>query len=100
MINSGEINGVPVHASHHYLTELLRDELQFNGVGTSLFLFYPSHHIYKAVTDWDDVHKLGWFHHVAANGVEVLLSALSLFFSSRYFRRSRWHCMQELISVP
>ncbi|MEM7038735.1 MAG: glycoside hydrolase family 3 N-terminal domain-containing protein, partial [Bacteroidota bacterium] len=49
MINSGEINGVPVHASHDILTKLLRDELQFKGL---------------AVTDWEDIIKLYKEHRV------------------------------------
>ena len=43
MINSGEINGIPVHANHDILTNLVRNELNFKGV---------------AVTDWEDIIKL------------------------------------------
>ncbi len=43
MVNSSEINGSPVHASHYYLTEILRDELGFKGF---------------VVTDWDDINNL------------------------------------------
>lgn len=43
MINSGEINGIPVHASKAILTTLLRDELGFEGV---------------VVTDWEDIKYL------------------------------------------
>jgi beta-glucosidase len=50
MINSGELNGVPVHASFPILTALLRDELGFEGI---------------AVTDWEDVYKLHTTHKVA-----------------------------------
>ena len=32
MVNSGEINGIPVHANRYLLTDLLRDELGFEGV--------------------------------------------------------------------
>jgi len=42
MINSGEINGIPVHANPAILTQLLRNEMGFRGV---------------AVTDWEDVMK-------------------------------------------
>src|SRR6266571_7445536 len=31
MVNSGDINGVPAHANHHILTDILRDELGFKG---------------------------------------------------------------------
>lgn len=62
MINSGEINGVPVHADPRVLTTLLRDELKFDGV---------------AVTDWEDVIKLVNFHHVAADQKEAALMAVN-----------------------
>lgn len=52
MINSGEINGTPVHADKSIVTGLLRDELGFTGV---------------AVTDWEDIYKLVDVHHVAAD---------------------------------
>lgn len=50
MINSGEINGVPVHASKYLLTDVLRKELGFGGV---------------IVTDWEDVLYLHTRHKVA-----------------------------------
>ncbi len=50
MINSGEINGVPVHADPTILRDLLRDELGYAGI---------------AVTDWADVDKLFNYHRVA-----------------------------------
>jgi beta-glucosidase len=43
MINSGEVNGVPVHASYELLTTLLREEMGFEGV---------------TLTDWADIIKL------------------------------------------
>lgn len=43
MVNSGEVNGVPVHASYDLLTRLLRDEMGFEGV---------------ILTDWADIIKL------------------------------------------
>ncbi|MFB6271899.1 MAG: glycoside hydrolase family 3 N-terminal domain-containing protein [Salinibacter sp.] len=52
MINSGEVNGVPVHASSYLLQDVLRDELGFEGV---------------AVSDWLDIKKLVTVHHVAKN---------------------------------
>ncbi len=51
MINSGEINGIPVHANKKILVNLLRDELKFEGL---------------AVTDWEDIMKLQGNHKVAA----------------------------------
>jgi beta-glucosidase len=50
MINSGDINGEPVHASRRILTDLLRMELGFTGI---------------AVSDWEDIIKLQTFHRVA-----------------------------------
>ena len=51
MINSGEINGEPVHASKYLLTDVLRKELGFPGV---------------VVTDWEDIKRLYDRHYVAA----------------------------------
>lgn len=61
MINSGEINGVPVHADKNILTRLLREELKFEGV---------------AVTDWEDVIKLHLNHKVAPNLKEATFMAV------------------------
>lgn len=61
MINSGEVNGVPVHASHYLLTEILRDEMGFEGV---------------AVTDWYDIWNLVERHHVAKDRREAVKLAI------------------------
>lgn len=61
MINSGELNGEPVHASVRILTQLLRDELKFKGV---------------AVTDWEDIIRLYRNHKVAANEREATYLAI------------------------
>lgn len=61
MINSGELNGVPVHASKKILTDLLRNELKFEGI---------------AVTDWEDVMKLHLNHRVAENLKEATFIAV------------------------
>ena len=61
MVNSAEINGVPVHSSHALLTDLLRDELGFKGV---------------VVTDWEDVSKLHEVHRVAASEKEAVKLAV------------------------
>ena len=61
MINSGEVNGVPVHGSKYYLTEILRDELGFDGV---------------AVSDWEDVIRLHTRHRVAATPKEAVRMAV------------------------
>ncbi|WP_240336879.1 glycoside hydrolase family 3 N-terminal domain-containing protein [Rufibacter psychrotolerans] len=61
MINSGEINGVPVHGSKYYLTDILRNELGFEGV---------------AVSDWEDVIRLHTRHKVAATPKEAVRMAV------------------------
>ncbi len=61
MINSGEINGQPVHASKEILTDLLRTELKFRGI---------------AVTDWEDIIKLQMNHRVAATLKEATKMAV------------------------
>ena len=43
MINSGLINGVPVHANYNLMINILRNELGFEGV---------------ILTDWEDINKL------------------------------------------
>jgi beta-glucosidase len=61
MVNSGAINGIPVHTSYHYLTTLLRDELGFEGV---------------VVTDWADIKKLNEQHFVTENEKESTYKAI------------------------
>tara|TARA_R110002096_G_scaffold132768_2_gene283171 strand:- start:7224 stop:9482 length:2259 start_codon:yes stop_codon:yes gene_type:complete len=62
MINSGEINGIPVHANRKILTELLRNELGFKGL---------------AVTDWEDIIKLHSLHKVAPSLKEAVKMAIN-----------------------
>lgn len=62
MINSGEINGVPIHASHYMLTDVLRGELHFEGV---------------AVTDWRDIQYLHDRHHIAATQKDAVAIAVN-----------------------
>jgi beta-glucosidase len=50
MVNSGEIDGEPLHASRFWLTDVLRGELRFDGV---------------IVSDWSDIINLHTRHHVA-----------------------------------
>ena len=56
MVNSGEINGIPVHAHRYLLTDLLRDELGFEGV---------------VVSDWEDIRYLYTRHMVAEDNKEA-----------------------------
>lgn len=61
MVNSGEINGEPVHANKYLLTDVLRGELGFQGV---------------VVSDWEDVIRLHTWHHVAATPMEAVRMAV------------------------
>lgn len=61
MVNSGEVNGVPVHASRYLLTDVLRGELGFDGL---------------VLTDWLDIKKLVSLHHVAADEREATKMAI------------------------
>ena len=61
MINSGEINGTPVHVNYDILTKLLRDELGFKGV---------------VLTDWEDIYKLVNIHRVASTKKEATRMAI------------------------
>lgn len=57
MISSGEINGTPVHASKHLITDILKKELGFQGV---------------VVTDWKDIIYLYTRHKVAENNRDAV----------------------------
>ena len=43
MVNSSELNGIPVHSDYHILTEILKKELGFKGF---------------VVSDWEDIKRL------------------------------------------
>ncbi len=62
MVNSGEVNGIPVHASYELLTKVLRDELGFEGI---------------ILTDWEDIIKLYKDHRIADNMKEAVLIAIN-----------------------
>lgn len=61
MINSGEVNGVPVHGSKFLLTDLLRKELGFKGV---------------IVSDWEDIKRLHERHRVATSPKDAVKMAV------------------------
>jgi len=61
MVNSGEINGIPVHVDHHILTDILREELGFEGL---------------VVTDWEDIRYLFTRHRVAADYKDAIEMAI------------------------
>jgi len=63
MINSGELNGVPLHASKYLLTDVLRGELGFTGL---------------IVTDWEDINRLHERHNISPtlkDAVKVAIEA-------------------------
>lgn len=62
MINSGEINGTPVHASHYLLIDVLRKELGFQGV---------------IVSDWEDIIRLHTRQLVAATPRQAVVLAVN-----------------------
>lgn len=61
VLNSGELNGVPLHASKYWITHVLRNELGFEGV---------------VISDWRDVEKLQYFYNVAPTYKEAILMAI------------------------
>jgi beta-glucosidase len=62
MINSTEINGIPVHANKYLLTDVLRKELGFEGV---------------IVTDWEDIKRLHTWHHTAATPRDAVVQGVN-----------------------
>jgi beta-glucosidase len=62
MINSGLINGVPVHANYNLLTKLLKEDLGFKGL---------------AVTDWQDIDNLYHRDHIAASEEDAIAIAIN-----------------------
>lgn len=62
MVNSAEVNGVPVHSSKYLLTDLLRNELGFKGV---------------VISDWEDIKKLYDRHRVASSYKEAVYQAIT-----------------------
>ncbi|HTF81643.1 MAG TPA: glycoside hydrolase family 3 protein, partial [Cytophagales bacterium] len=61
MVNSGEVNGIPVHTSYELLTKLLREELGFKGI---------------LITDWMDIIALEKMHYVVENEKEATYKAI------------------------
>ncbi len=62
MVNSGSINGVPVHANHELLTTWLKDDLGWDGM---------------LVTDWADINNLYVREHVAADKKDAIAIAIN-----------------------
>jgi len=57
MLNSGEINGLPVHADSYLITDLLKGELGFTGM---------------VLTDWQDIEYLHSRHRIAGSRKEAV----------------------------
>lgn len=62
MVNSGSVNGVPVHANKELLTVWLKEELGWDGM---------------LVTDWADINNLYTREHVAADKKEAIEIAIN-----------------------
>src|SRR6266567_1422659 len=62
MAASGSINGVPATASHYLLTDILRDQMHFQGV---------------VISDYQDVQALQTAYHVAANPAAAIAKAVN-----------------------
>ncbi|MEM9274011.1 MAG: glycoside hydrolase family 3 N-terminal domain-containing protein [Cyanobacteria bacterium P01_F01_bin.143] len=62
MVNSSEINGIPVHSDRNLLTDILRGELGFNGL---------------VVSDWEDVKNLYQRDRVATSPKEAVYMAVT-----------------------
>lgn len=62
MINSGLINGVPVHANYKILTKMLKEELGFKGL---------------VVTDWGDIENLYKRDRIAKDNKEAVMIAIN-----------------------
>lgn len=61
MVNSSEINGIPTHANYHVLTEILKNELKFEGF---------------VVSDWEDIKRLYTRDRVASSPKEAVKMAV------------------------
>jgi beta-glucosidase len=62
MVNSGSINGVPVHANREILTQWLKEDLDWDGM---------------LITDWADINNLYTREHVAADKKEAIAMAIN-----------------------
>ncbi len=62
MVDSGSINGVAATGSHYLLTDILRNQMHFEGV---------------VISDYQDVQALQTAYHVAANPAEAIAKAVN-----------------------
>jgi len=62
MVNSGSINGIPVHSSYELLTQWLKKDLAWDGM---------------LITDWADINNLYTREHVASSKKEAIKIAIN-----------------------
>ena len=62
MVNSGSVNGVPVHANHELLTQWLKEDLAWDGM---------------LITDWADINNLYTREYVAKDKKEAIQIAIN-----------------------
>ena len=62
MVDSGSINGVPATGSHYLLTDILRNQMHFQGV---------------VISDYQDVQALQTAYHVAADPADAIAEAVN-----------------------
>ena len=62
MVNSASVNGMPLHASYEYLTQWLKEDLQWDGM---------------LVTDWADINNLYTREHVAKDKKDAIRIAIN-----------------------
>jgi beta-glucosidase len=61
MVNSSEIDGIPVHSDHHIISDILKGEMNFQGF---------------VVSDWEDIKRLYTRDHVASSPEEAVKMAV------------------------
>ena len=62
MVNGADVNGVPMPASKKYMTDVLRNQLNFKGI---------------VMSDWEDVIRLEERHHVVQSKEEAIMRAFN-----------------------
>lgn len=62
MLNSGSVNGIPSHADHYLITDILKGELGFEGF---------------VISDWEDIMNLVSTHQVAKDEKEAVQIAVN-----------------------
>ena len=86
MINSAEVDGIPGHANHQYLTTILRGELGFKGF---------------TVSDWEDIIRLHTRDKMAASPREAVKMAVmaGVDMSMVPFDYSFYHLLLDLVKT-